>query len=346
MALPFPTLPRHVWWILSLCAGICGWLLFDGNPTTKTRLAQYGWPCQVQATGSTATVFRCLAVNGTMYAMKRYRKRRMGVSEAAYVDSIKNEVRLAATIPSHPQILEILDFFAEDDRWYMVMPYVSTTLFDHTIGDQARALSADEVDCIFYQLVNGVAFLHQQRVVHLDLKLNNILITQDGEVKIIDFGQAQFVGRSAVAPSLTDPLGTPPNVPWEAYHGQGYDPFAADAWAVGIIYCQSMLPTVPWNLGETLQNSNPQFSLFASTPTPNGSQSTTAMDRDQVQATVEMILRHLPLPSRPLIGQLLDSDPANRVTAVERAFSDAWFQSLQERCPRSQSWARGVGGGG
>ncbi|EIT83534.1 checkpoint kinase [Aspergillus flavus] len=340
MPLPYQLSGRYAWWwILSTCFGICGWFLADNVTTTSrattktTRLAQYGWPCPVQATGSTATVFRCLMENGTMYAVKRFRKPGPGVSATAYADSVHHEVRVGAQIPPHRQILEILDFFAEDGRWYLVMPFVPTSLYDHTVGDGAHGYSVDEVDCVFYQLLNGVAFLHQWRVTHLDLKLNNILITEDGEVKIIDLGQARFFDRSVPEPKLTRPLGTPPNFPWEAYHDQAYDPFAADAWALGIIYCESILPTAPWNLGTQGNVEKEQFAFFGPTDTPDGkSQSTTPMEREQVKSTVEMILGHLPPSSRPLISQLLNADPAKRIGAIERASSDLWFSSLRRRC--------------
>ncbi|PYH99215.1 checkpoint kinase [Aspergillus ellipticus CBS 707.79] len=331
MILPYSLQRQHAWWIFSTCVGICGWFLID-NPTpakaSTPRLAQYGWPCPMQARGSTATVFRCLADNGTLYGVKRFRKPGPGVSSKAYVDSVQHEVRLMAQIQPHRHILGIVDFFSEEGRWYMVMPFVSTSLWDHTLGGEARALSVDEIGCVFYQLLNGVAFLHQLRVAHLDLKLNNVLITQEGEAKLIDFGQALFFDRSMREPRLTSPLGTSPNVPWEAYHDEAYNPFAADAWALGIIYCQAILPTAPWYLGDSEAS---RFALFTS-DTPNGESQSAIMDRDYVKATVEMILRHLPLPSYHLIGQLLDPDPANRMAALENASSYSWYRDLRRRC--------------
>ncbi|PYI28103.1 checkpoint kinase [Aspergillus indologenus CBS 114.80] len=335
MSLRFHFPSRYVWLVLSTCAGMCGWFLF-GTPTPAssarsmtTRLKRYGWPCPVQATGSTAVVFRCHAPDRATYAIKRFRKPAPGISATAYTDSVQHEVRLVGQIPPHPRILEIVDFFAEDGRWYVVMPFVSNnSLYDHTLGDAARLLSADEVDCVFYQLVTGVAFLHQQRVAHLDLKLNNILVTEEGEVKIIDFGQARMVDSgSPRGGRVTGRLGTAPNVPWEAYHEQDYDPFAADAWAVGLIYCQAILPNAPWHLGDR-GDVESQFAIFRPHDTPP----TSPMDQGRVTATVGMILRHLPLHARPLISQLLDIDPANRATAIERAPSDLWFQNLRGRC--------------
>ncbi|KAJ5158342.1 map/microtubule affinity-regulating kinase [Penicillium coprophilum] len=327
----------------------------DRTRPPPSNLAQYGVTQRIQASGATATVYHYKLPNGTSYAVKEFRGKRQGVSEEAYIASVHNEVAIAARL-HHPRLLKILDCFLENGTWYTVMPYVPTTLFDRAMGN-GTALTHDEVDCIFRQIVDGVAYSHDQGVAHLDIKLNNILLENETDVRLIDFGHSQFFNNAKEArvqgwwrTSIPSPIlpcrcicnpdpdpeatcdkknnvpigrfGTPPNAPLEAYQASAYDPFPADVWGVGIIYCQLIAPNVPWNMAGHAD----KFAMFS----PSVPQGPSPPDMIQLQATVEMVLNHIPMRARPLIGSMLQSNASHRVSMRE-ALSDGWIRSLR-RC--------------
>ncbi|KAJ5219922.1 map/microtubule affinity-regulating kinase [Penicillium chermesinum] len=110
----------------------------------------------------------------------------------------------------------------------------------------------------------------------------------------------------------------------EAYQPEKYDPFAADVWALGMIYCQIYMPTVPWNLGFADED---HFSIFDQSavdgPLPS--------DRAHLRAIVEMLGRNMPMPARPLILEMLNPEPSQRVSMSD-AKSTEWILSLAESC--------------
>ncbi|KAJ5654951.1 map/microtubule affinity-regulating kinase [Penicillium lividum] len=306
--------PSVILIIIAICFGYLRHFLSE-----PSGLRRYGSIQGIQATGATATVFHYQLPNGSSFAVKTFLKRANGVSEDEYLASLRHEWNIASIL-SHPNVLPILDIFADNGCWHTAMPFIPITLFDRTLGNGA-ALTKSEGDCTFAQIVEGVAYMHQQGVAHLDLKPNNILL--DGDlVKIIDFGHSQYFDKPQNA-TVEGRLGTPPNAPWEAYQRKHYDPFAADVWAVGMIYCQIVMPTVPWNLGFAAD----QFAIFD----PSAVNGSLPRDEAHILSIVEMLGRNLPELSRPLILDMLESDPSQRVNMSE-AKSTEWIQNLARSC--------------
>ena len=64
--------------------------------------------------------------------------------------------------------------------------YQKGELFDYIVANQR--LSEDEASIFFYQLINGVNYIHSKEIAHRDLKPENLLLTNDKILKIIDFG--------------------------------------------------------------------------------------------------------------------------------------------------------------
>ena len=98
-------------------------------------------------------------------------------------------------------------------------------------------LNLDTYACLFYQLINGLDYLRSLRIVHCDIKLENLLISNDGKLKICDFGcsfysnntEEHFGGNEQVA-------GSKIYLPPEALNeGIKYNNFNSDLWACGIV---------------------------------------------------------------------------------------------------------------
>ena len=167
-----------------------GGALIGSQAAPKSHLLQYGARKEVRATGATATVFRYQLKNGSSYAVKRFQKKSQSTAQEDYLSSVRNEVDIS-TYLNHERIMPILDFFEEHGVFYSVMPYIPITLFDRTMENDT-ALLEKERDYIFRQIVDVLVYMHDKGVAHLDLKINNILLENENEIKVIDFGNSQI----------------------------------------------------------------------------------------------------------------------------------------------------------
>lgn len=150
--------------------------------------------------GATATVklmFKKGDNSHTYYAVKEFRKMDPGEDEIEYVKKVKSEFSIAASL-KHPNIVDTVRLCTSHGRWNHVMEYcqfgeiyhwVEKGLFRYTFKDPDRL-------CFFKQLVRGIAYLHDHGIAHRDIKLENLLLTSDGVLKITDFGVSEvFSGQ-------------------------------------------------------------------------------------------------------------------------------------------------------
>ena len=92
------------------------------------------------------------------------------------------------------------------------------------------------------QLVMGIGYLHQRQILHRDLKLENILLDQEGYLKIIDFGLAKMYDESKLAQTFA---GTPEYLAPEMVQEKGHD-YAVDWWAIGILIYEMLIGITPF----------------------------------------------------------------------------------------------------
>ncbi len=112
----------------------------------------------------------------------------------------------------HPSVISVYDAGQEDDYNYIVMEYVDgVTLQDYVVGD--KSLTPNQVVDVIYQCAKGLDYVHRQGVIHRDLKPGNIMLSSDGEVKIMDFSIAHIdIGTGT---HEGDVLGSPMYMPPE-----------------------------------------------------------------------------------------------------------------------------------
>ena len=137
------------------------------------------------ATGSIQLVKR--DSDGVAFAVKRFRPRSVIEDEAAYIRRVKIEFNIGSCL-HHGNIIETLDLFEVDKQWYEVMEYAPYCLFEIALS---KTMSVEEIRCSFLQILAGVSHLHRLGYAHRDLKLENVVVTEKGIMKIIDFGSAR-----------------------------------------------------------------------------------------------------------------------------------------------------------
>ncbi|XP_068144676.1 titin homolog isoform X2 [Drosophila tropicalis] len=148
----------------------------------------------------------------------------------------------------HPKLLQLAASFESQREIVMVMEYITGgELFERVVADD---FTLTEMDCILFlrQVCEGVAYMHSQSVVHLDLKPENIMChtRTSHQIKIIDFGLAQRLDTKAPTRVL---FGTPEFIPPEII---GYEPidFQSDMWSVGVI-CYVLLSGLSPFMGDS-----------------------------------------------------------------------------------------------
>jgi hypothetical protein len=124
--------------------------------------------------------------DGRAFAVKRFRVRHVLEDPTEYHRKITAEFCLGSCL-SHGNIIETVEMLQNRGRWYQVMEYAPYGLFECVMTGR---MSTAEIACTFSQLLAGVDYLHNMSFAHRDLKLENVVISDHGIMKIIDFGVA------------------------------------------------------------------------------------------------------------------------------------------------------------
>lgn len=96
---------------------------------------------------------------------------------------------------SHPNIVEVYDVGEEDGEYYIVMEYIDGKTLKQLLKKR-DSLTLTEVIDIMTQLTDGIAHAHESYIIHRDIKPQNIMIEDDGKVKITDFGIAMALNAT------------------------------------------------------------------------------------------------------------------------------------------------------
>ena len=106
-----------------------------------------------------------------------------------------------------------------------------------------KKLEEVEAKVIFKQIIEGLGYIHKKRILHRDIKLDNILLDGKGNVKIADFGVSKLVKPGDV---MHEQSGTPAYIAPEILREQGYSGFKADIWSAGVVLYAMLQGTVPF----------------------------------------------------------------------------------------------------
>lgn len=201
--------------------------------------------------------------DGVVFAVKEFRPRHSYETEREYVKKLTAEYCMGSSL-HHGNVIETLDIVQEKGKWYEVMEYAPFDLFAIVMTGK---MSREEISCCFLQILSGVTYLHSMGLAHRDLKLDNVVVSEHGIMKIIDFGSAHvykypFESGIVLAGGI---VGSDPYLAPEVYDERKYDPQAVDIWSLAIIYCCMTLRRFPWKVPRLSDSS---FKLFAADPSP------------------------------------------------------------------------------
>ncbi|KAM7328683.1 hypothetical protein ACRRTK_012775 [Alexandromys fortis] len=146
------------------------------------------------------------------------------------LDEIDSEVKILQTL-EHSNIIHFFHVIDTQSTTYIIMEYVAGKDL-HMFLSEVLCLKEQEARPIFRQVVSGVHFLHQRRIAHRDIKLENILIDGGGNVKLCDFGLAI---QLAEGQKLEELCGSLLYMAPEILARKPYDGLAVDMWSLGVV---------------------------------------------------------------------------------------------------------------
>ena len=251
---------------------------------------------------------------------------------------ICHEFSVASSL-KHPNIIRTFDlrktFNGTHTFYHQFMEYlpydlpVFTAAFPHDRQQKYR---------IFRQVCQGVAYMHNRGLAHLDLKPENVLVNNEGIPKIIDFGSSEAVLTVPFSPPVTCVVnghnvpthgirGSEPYMPPEVYGEAKYDGQKADVWALGILFVQIALDDyrMPWSVSAM------EDKAFASFMEATIEKKLTVENEHivplQVPMSREELLRCLPRGSREMVRRMLHLDPGKR-PVIEEVLEDPWLNAI------------------
>ena len=145
----------------------------------------------------------------------------------------------------HPNVMKLYDVWETSTSLYLILEYVQGgELFDYLCSKGRRPIP--EVVGYFQQIICAVNYCHRYNIAHRDLKLENILIDHESNIKVADFGMATWQDGSPGNLLLTS-CGSPHYAAPEIIAGKPYDGSASDIWSCGVILYALLAAKLPFD---------------------------------------------------------------------------------------------------
>mmetsp|Transcript_17365 Transcript_17365/g.31331 ORF Transcript_17365/g.31331 Transcript_17365/m.31331 type:complete len:486 (+) Transcript_17365:3077-4534(+) len=210
-------------------------------------------------------------------------------------EKVHREIRLLKLF-RHPNIIRVYELVNSPANYYLVMEYVAGGDI-YSLLERRGKMSEQEVRGYFHQIVAGIEYCHYHRVTHRDIKPENLLLDDENNVKIADFGlvnlmkDGEFCKTSCGSPNYAAP---------EVINGNKYCGPEVDVWSIGVVTYALLAGVLPFD-----EPSIP--SLFA-----------------KIRSASFRIPRHFSPLARDLIERMLSPDPVARIT-LSQVKEHPWY---------------------
>ena len=163
-------------------------------------------------------------------------------SDEKFVRRFQREA-LSASSLAHPNIVEMYDVGEDDGIYYIVMEYVEGKTLKQLLKKRGSLTLSEAID-IMLQLTDGMAHAHDSYIIHRDLKPQNIMIKDDGQIKITDFGIAMALNATQLT-QTNSVMGSVHYLPPEQASGKG-STIKSDIYSMGIIFYELLTGSLPF----------------------------------------------------------------------------------------------------
>jgi len=191
-------------------------------------------------TGGMSDVYRAMDHKLNRYVAIKVLKKEFA-QDATFVSKFVVEAQSAAGL-SHPNIVNVYDVGDESGIHYIVMELVEGITLKSYIEKKGR-LTFKEAVSIAIQMGNGIEAAHNNKIIHRDIKPQNIIISRDGKVKVTDFGIARAATSNTISSSV---MGSVHYTSPEQARG-GYVDEKSDIYSMGITLYEMVTGRVPFN---------------------------------------------------------------------------------------------------
>jgi Tol biopolymer transport system component/tRNA A-37 threonylcarbamoyl transferase component Bud32 len=231
------------------------------------------------------------------------------LQDRTFLERFNREVKLIARL-QHPRILPVFDFGEQDGQPYIVMAYLT----GGTLADRIKisgGLPLDEAARLVGQIAEGMDFAHAQGIIHRDFKPSNVLLDEEGNVHLADFGIARAAFETAQLTGTGLSPGTPHYMAPEMSRVGAVTPLV-DVYALGVTLFEMLAGRLPFDA------TTPVGVLLAhvSEPVPD----------------VRKARPDLPQPVQAVIERAMAKDPAQR-TPTARQMAAELQQALSAPAP-------------
>lgn len=272
----------------------------------------------------------------SLYAVKEF-KRKPNESEKKYSRRLTSEFCISSSL-KHMNIIDTLDLLKDAKGDYCEVMEFCLGGDLYTLIIAAGKLEYAEADCLFKQLIRGVNYMHDMGVAHRDLKPENLLLTQQGVLKITDFGNGEcFRMAWEQEIHLSDGVcGSSPYIAPEEFTQKHFDLRCVDIWACGVIYMAMRTGRQLWKVA----NSKDEFfeEYIQKRKNASGYEPIESLKRARCRNVIYSILD--PIPDRRITGkQILHSEWGREIVVCAAGngaglSSDKSFEKLEKPAVR------------
>ncbi|XP_063314489.1 serine/threonine-protein kinase PLK4 [Pelobates fuscus] len=198
--------------------------------------------------GSFACVYKAQSINtGIEVAIKMIDKKAM--QKVGMVQRVRNEVEIHCQL-KHPSILELYNYFEDSNYVYLILEMCHNGEVNRCLKNRKKPFSEKEARHFMQQIVKGMLYLHSHGILHRDLTLSNLLLSNDMNIKIADFGLAAQL-KMPTEKHFTM-CGTPnyiaPEIATRSAHG-----LESDVWSLGCMLYTFLVGRPPFDT-DTVKN--------------------------------------------------------------------------------------------